>query len=360
MLTALSCALFALGYGVTHLLLPRLESAATAQGLVDQPGGRKSHARATPLAGGIAILAGVAIPCGLGVLWAFAAPSLGIPVPEALGTHLPGVRAKAADLMVILGLAAVHLVLGHLDDRRDLAAWPRLAVELAAGLALAAIGIRITIWIDTPVLHWILTAGFVAFVTNAINFLDNMNGLMAGVTYLGCVHLLVLGLASGQLFMVAILLCVAGALLAFLGRNFPRASVFIGDAGTLSMGFLLAALTVAFTFDEPTERPRPAVPAAVYLPLLVLAVPLADGLFVTITRLLRGVHPFTPGHDHLSHRLVRLGLTKVQATLCLWVIALGSGLAATLHVPWRLAATVYGPALLLLTFTVIHNQRRRA
>ena len=142
-------------------------------------------------------------------------------------------------------------------------------------------------------MHVVLTVVFIVFITNAVNFIDNMNGLMAGVVTVGALHLLCLAAATGQLFIAAILACLVGGLLAYLPRNFPRARVFIGDAGSLAIGFLLASLTVAFTFEEGGSSFRPAL-----LPLLVLAIPTADGLTVIAGRLRRGVHPFTAGHDH--------------------------------------------------------------
>lgn len=310
---------------IARTALPALERRAHESGLVDLPGGRKRHDGALPLTGGIAVLLGVAIPSVGGVLLALAADGLGLPLPPEIAVHLPGVRAKAPELLAILAGAAIHLLLGHVDDRRGLSPWLRLGVEALCAAGVAALGARVTLFLPWPAAHWVLTIVFIVFTTNAVNFIDNMNGLMGGVVLIACLHLLVLAVATRQLFLAAILLCLAGGLLAFLPRNFPKARVIMGDAGSLPLGFLLAALSVTFTFaEDPVAVPGRLLP--VVLPLLLLFVPLADGVTVVVSRLRRGVHPFTAGRDHLSHRLVALGLTPAQAVARLWLLAFLAGL----------------------------------
>jgi UDP-GlcNAc:undecaprenyl-phosphate GlcNAc-1-phosphate transferase len=358
-LPGLGAAAFVLSFLIARLVLPRLEGGAGRSGLLDEPGDRKDHGRPMPLAGGVAILLAVAVPSVAGLLLAVIQPLLALPLSPELLAHLPGVRSRAPELLAILLLAGLHLVLGYLDDRFELPPSPRLLVELAAGAALAALGMRITAGLPGPILHWILTMAFVAFTTNAVNFLDTMNGLMAGVVYLGTLHLVVLGTATGQLFMVAILLCLAGSLLAFLGRNFPRATVFMGDSGTLSVGFLLAALCVAFTFDPDHGAGRPFLGPAVILPLLILLVPLGDGLLVVAARVRAGRHPFAAGRDHLSHRLAaRLG-SRTKATILLWAVAFLAGLPASLRASPAIAVAVLAPGLLLLALVTLANARAR-
>ena len=311
--------LFAFAYLFSRLLLPRVERAARREGYVDRPGGRKDHPNATAYGGGLVLLAAVAVPALIGTGLALAhAASL---FPPEIAVHLEGVRSQAPRLLGILTGAALHLVLGYVDDRRKLGAWTRLGIELAIAAALGVAGVRATAYLDSDLLQIALTAVFVVFVVNATNFVDNMNGALAGVSIAQAACLLALAVGTGQHFLSAILLCLLGGLLAFLPRNYPAARMFLGDAGSLMLGFLFATIVVSGDFvrdGHPSLVPFVA-------PLLFLAVPVVDGCTVVVSRLRRGVHPFTPGHDHLAHRLVLRGYTKERAAAVLWAYALLAG-----------------------------------
>jgi UDP-GlcNAc:undecaprenyl-phosphate GlcNAc-1-phosphate transferase len=344
MLGVLGCALFALAYVLARTLAPLVERTARARGYVDAPGGRKDHAAATAYGGGLVLLAAVAFPALAGLALALGAPADLLP-PE-IAVHLPGVRGTAPKLLAILVGAALHLVVGYVDDRRRLSAWTRLLLETAAALALVLADVRATAFLPSVAAQAALTVVFVVFVVNATNFVDNMNGALAGVATAQAACLLALAVATGQLFLAAILLCLLGGLLAFLPRNYPAARMFLGDAGSLLLGFLFAALVVAFDFADAT---RPAY-LAFAAPLLILAVPLADGATVVVARLRRGVHPFTAGHDHLAHRLVARGLSRPRAAAALWAASGAAGLLALalLGVDPLLAGLVAAPFALFL------------
>lgn len=344
MLILLGYGLAAAAFSVAAAALPALERRAHRQGLVDLPGGRKQHGGALPLTGGIAVLLAVSLPVMGGLLLALSADLLGGLVPEALSIHLPGIRSKAPALLAILAGTGIHLLLGHLDDRRGLSPWTRLGVEVATAAGLAALDIRLTAFLPWEWAHWALTVVFVVFVTNAVNFIDNMNGLMGGTVLIAALNLLALAAASGQLFLAAILCCLAGGLLAFLRRNFPEARVIMGDAGSLPLGFLLAAITIEFTFSDGGAGAPPSL--AIALPLLVLALPVYDGLTVIGRRLARGVHPFTAGRDHVSHRLLQRGFGPVRTVLCLWTAAWLAGIVPALLLAGPLTvAAVWFPAM---------------
>ena len=198
-----------------------------------------------------------------------------------------------------------------------------------------------------PAAHVAVTILFVVFATNAANFIDNMNGLLVGVAAIAASCLLAIAAGSGQLFVSAILICLVGGLLAFLPRNFPRASLFLGDAGSLAIGFLLAAMTIACKFDVGTVTSRPVI-----LPFLILFVPLIDGILVTIARLLEGRSPFTAGQDHISHRLTRLGFTRDRAVLYLWGLGLFMGVLALVYAKVELPIVLItvGPTVVCLAW----------
>ncbi|MEE2713489.1 MAG: MraY family glycosyltransferase [Planctomycetota bacterium] len=333
--------LFGASLIIAAIVLPLLERRALKAGPLDRPGGRKNHDRPTPLTGGIAVLLSVAIPAMAGLFLALRGVAMGDVLPAELADHLPGIRRRAPQLLAILLGSAVMMLLGHIDDRRGLSPWLRLLIQAACAAGLVAVGLRATLYIESPALQIALTILFVVFTTNAVNFIDNMNGLMSGVVLIGSLHPLGLAIATGQLFMAAILACLAGGLCAFLPRNFPRARVFLGDAGSTSLGFLLAALSIAFTFEAGAPSARPFL-----LPIAVLAVPLLDGAVVVCSRLLQGKHPFTAGHDHLSHRLVRAGFTPTRAVLALWATQLVAGLPVVLlgGVPIDVLLAIWGTA----------------
>lgn len=339
-------ALFGSSLLIAALVLPLLERRALRAGPVAHPGGRHDHDAPTPLTGGIAIITAVALPAVSGLLVALIGGSNGW-LPAEIAEHLPGIRSRAPQLLAILAGAAIMMILGYVDDRRGLGPWTKLGVQSVAAAALVAAGLRVTLYLDWEPAQVVLTIGFVVFVTNAVNFIDNMNGLMAGVVLIGSLHLIGLAIATGQLFMAAILVSLGGGLAAFLPRNFPKASVFVGDAGSLSIGFLLAALSVAFTFDSSNADGARDVDVRPFLiPIAALLVPIADGLTVICARLRRGVHPFTAGHDHLSHRLVRRGLSPTSAVVLLWAVQMVAGLPVVLlgGVPPAVIAWVWGTA----------------
>lgn len=356
MLAATGSVLFVLSAGVTLAVLPPLARRAHAMGLVALPGGRRHHAQATPVVGGVAVLLGVALPALGGLGLALLAGSGSGLLPEELARHLPGIRNRAPQLLGILCGSAAMLVLGHMDDRRELPAGLRLGIQALAALLLVGLDVRVTVFLPHPLLQAAATVVFVTFVTNAVNFIDNMDGQMAGVVGAGALHLTCLAVATGQLFMAAILVCLAGALAGFLPFNFPRARVFSGDAGSLATGFLLGALAVAFTYQENGNSLLP-----VLVPALVLGVPLADGVVVTGSRLARGVHPFTAGRDHLAHRLAARGLSARGAVLVLWAAAFLLGMPALLlaRVPAVVVAAVWGPALAVAGGLCVLGVRRR-
>lgn len=339
--------LAAASFTIAAICLPLLEKRARESGLVDLPGGRRTHLGALPKVGGIAVLLAVAIPSVFGCLSALATPGSHALWPEAIAPHLEGLRTKSKEVLLILACAAVHLVLGHVDDRRSLSPWLRLSIECLAAWLLTTQGIVVTAFLPTAPLQAAATIAFLVFVTNAVNFIDNMNGLMGGTLLIAAVHLLGPAIATGQLFVAAILICVAASLLAFLPRNYPNARAIMGDAGSLSLGFLFGAIVIVFTFVE-LRGERTPMTSAVIGPMLVLALPLADGLTVVTSRLRRGVHPFTAGRDHLSHRLVDRGWSPKNAVVLLWVLAFIAGLPLAMHVPIKILFAIWPVPLLAL------------
>jgi UDP-GlcNAc:undecaprenyl-phosphate GlcNAc-1-phosphate transferase len=249
---------------------------------------------------------------------------LGLIKTSAAGLIVHGIDRRAAELAVI-GLGAIAVtILGALDDRHELKALPKFIGQILIALAVAAACKRITLFVPSAVFSYAVTILWLLTVINAFNFMDNMNGLCAGVGAIGALLLALIATADGE-YLVAItgfLMC--GALVGFLPWNFPKAKAFLGDAGSHLVGYLLAVMAILPHFYS-KHNPHPL---AVLSPLLVLFVPLADLAQVTIFRTLNQ-KPFWIGDtNHLSHRLVRLGLSRTRAVLLLWLAAAVIGASA--------------------------------
>ncbi len=304
--------------GVARTIAPQF-------GLVDKPGGRKTHKAPTPLGGGVAIwLTTVSIFVVGGLILWLGRGSL----PPELAVHASGLLTKAGPLALILGLGSLIMLMGLADDRFGLSWKPRLAVQLGLATILVVVGgLRVTLFppFSSPILTGLLTIVWIAGLTNSFNFLDNMDGLAAGVGLIVALIFAAAQIAVGSLFVPAVLLVLVGALGGFLLHNRYPAKIFMGDAGSNFLGFTLGALTVAGTFTRDGYAPY-----GVLTPLLVMAVPLYDTISVIIIRIREGRSPFQPDRRHFSHRLVDRGLTAQGAVRTINLVTLACGLGAIL------------------------------
>ena len=308
------------GFWVTYLTLPLWRRWCLRVGLVDEPGHRKIHATPVPLAGGLAVLTGLAVPL-LGGAIAIKLNLLGI---NTAGLLSHGLSRRAVELIAILLGALGMVALGCWDDKYELRPAAKFAAQFSIALLVAAAGVRITLFVHSALFSYVVTVVWILTVTNALNFMDNMNGLCAGVGVIGAWCFALIAAGAGQYLVALIALVGAGALLGFLPYNFPQASSFLGDAGSHLVGYLLAVLSILPHFYS---RKNPEV-FAIFKPLLVLAVPLLDLVWVVILRWRLG-RPFYVGdNNHLSHRLVRRGWSQPGAVLFIWLLMALSGALA--------------------------------
>lgn len=328
--------LFALALGLALALTPLAARAAACIGLVDKPGARKIHSQVMPYGGGLAIFASVALTAALAFAAGhfFCAPGGTERLPPWLtgtaetarpyfeGAALAGPRLRS--VAIALGAAAMFL-LGLVDDLRNLSPRIKLAVQILAAALVAFSGTRLSLFVANPWVGGTLTVLWIVFITNAFNLLDNMDGLSAGVALVASGLFCLIALQGEQVLVAGALAVLTGALLGFLRYNFAPARLFMGDAGALLVGFLLATLTVAGSYYD--ERGGWASLAA---PLLVLGVPIFDTLSVICIRLKRGKPIFQGDTNHFSHRLVRLGMTRREAVLSIYLLGMILGGAATL------------------------------
>ena len=311
-----------LGAWLTSLLtLPLWRKWCLRIGLVDDPGHRKIHDAPVPLAGGLAVLAGILLPLVAGALWL----KLGWVRPSAAGLIIHGMDRRALELAVLAGGAIAITALGVLDDRHELKALPKFIGQILISIIVASACKRITLFVPSEAFSYSVTVLWLLAVINAFNFMDNMNGLCAGVGAIGALIFALLAASKGEYLVAITGFLVCGALAGFLPWNFPRATAFLGDAGSHLVGYLLAVMAILPHFYT-RQNPRPF---AVLAPLFVLAVPLLDlaqvSLFLTLHQ-----KPFWIGDtNHLSHRLVRAGLNRTMAVLLLWLASAAIGILAT-------------------------------
>lgn len=277
---------FILAAGLTPLVI-RL---ARAHGWIDKPSEGRWHKTPTALMGGIAIFAAAGAGFALFLDWAASWP--------------------------FLAGAALMFVAGAWDDRRGLTPAAKIILQVAASAVfvgfLGSFDFGVSIWLEAP-----LTMFWLIGVTNAVNLLDNMDGLSSGVAAIAALSLAAMGLIAGDALVAAAAFAVAGAAAGFLMYNRKPAAIFMGDCGSLFLGFSLAALTVI------VQRTMPPAPLSLFVPVMVMAVPIIDTTLVTVVRTLHGRAVSVGGRDHSSHRLVFLGLSDRKAVRLLYAVTAG-------------------------------------
>lgn len=280
-------------------------------GHVDDPGHRKIHDQPIALAGGLGALTGFLTPILAGLL----VIALGLLPESALDQLGYGFGARKWQVLAIVAGAIGMVVLGWLDDRHELSPGVKFGGQLLLTAAVAASGVRITLFVPSVLFSYVITLLWMLTLINALNFLDNMNGLCAGIGAVAAGWFAAVAINNGQYLVALLALAIGGALLGFLPYNYPRASSFLGDAGSHLVGYLLAVLAILphfYTEDSPNRL-------AVISPLLILGVPLLDLASVVVIRWRLG-KPFWIGdNNHLSHQLNRRGFSRPTTVLLLWL-----------------------------------------
>ncbi len=278
---------------------PLVRRVALHLGVIDQPSARKMHLDPIPLLGGVAIY-----------------------VAFIVAVVLFGGRFRINELVSILVGASLVSFLGVWDDRRGLSPLLKLLGQFLAASILVFTGVRVGTFAWEP-LNIAVTLVWVVTITNAMNLLDNMDGLSGGIGATAAIFFLLLAVMNDQILVGALSAALVGACLGFLVYNFNPARIFMGDAGSLFLGFVLAATAIKLRFPGQMQI------VTWMVPVLILGVPLFDTGLVIVSRLRRGYNPLTtPGKDHISHRLVAMGYTTREAVLICYLIASGLGVLA--------------------------------
>ncbi len=310
------------------LLTPLAIEFATRRRIMDNPGGHKSHTNPVPYLGGLAIVG---------------AFSLAVLAVAALD-----ISSVGGELAAALGIALALALIGLVDDLRGLPALLRLFAEVGAGVLLVRMGLGVT-FTGSDLLDGVVTIVWVVGITNAWNLLDNMDGLSAGLAAIASFSIFTVAAANGQYLVGGLAIAVAGCALGFLRHNFHPARIYMGDAGALFFGFMIAYLGLKLSLAAP---PSPSF----LVPVLVCSVAVLDTTLVTIVRLANGRSPLKGGRDHISHRLVRIGLPVPIAVGVIYAVAATMGVIALvasrvdMGSAWILAGLA---ATLLTTFGVL-------
>lgn len=351
---------------------------ADRMGLLDRPGGHKSHTRPTPLGGGIGIWLAVILTFAAGTAWVSACitfPAWQGRLPAGAAAHLEGAWQRVGPLWAILAAGTLLVALGLADDRRGIPWWARLGVQFAiAAWVVYRLGIGFTLFVPLRGLTDFLSVVWIVAVINSFNMLDNMDGLSGGVATIISLSMASVmattpnpGMEEPQIFLATLLLVLAGALLGFLWHNRPPAKIFMGDGGSYFVGFLVGVTMLMATYaggwdHNGTDRAGAAEtirdfrrPHAVLAPLCAMAVPLYDMVTVLWIRVREGRSPFVGDRSHFSHRLVELGLSRTGAVLTIYLVTATCGLAAILlaHVTAPQAIAVLGIVLCMLLLVMI-------
>ena len=288
------------GFAATVGFTPITRWLAFQIGVLDQPSNRKVHQKPTPLLGGLAIYGALVL---------------------ALAFFSPPVYL--VEFGAILAGTTWLVLVGFMDDRNGMHPLVKLGAQTIAALVLVAAGIHIRIF-DSLAVNVALSLFWIVGITNAMNFQDNMDGLAAGITAIASIFFFVMAVREELSLVSSLAAALFGASVGFLIYNFNPALTFMGDMGSMILGFLLSVLAIKLDFHVPKDRQI----VTWIVPIVVLGLPIFDTTLVVLTRLREGRSPMQGGKDHTSHRLVSLGLSHRRAVVILYGVCTTFGFVA--------------------------------
>ena len=292
---------FAGALTLSLILVPVVRTFAIRRTIVDTPGAHKSHQSPVPYLGGLAMVVAFSAAVIVGALLrqdtSFGDGTVLITNGGLFGAGF----GPFGELLAVLGLALCLSAMGLVDDLRGLNPSLRLGIEFVIASALVVLGIQFQSPLNDSV-DAIITLVWVIGITNAMNLLDNIDGLAAGVTAVAASAIFVIAILYEQPLTALLAVGLAGCTLGFLRSNFNPATIYMGDAGSLYLGFLLAYLGLKLRVDQ-TEWTQ------LFVPVVIMGVAILDTTLVVVSRLHRGVNPFEGGQDHISHRFLRLSVS---------------------------------------------------
>ena len=338
-LAYLAIILLAASFAASAILTWLVKNFTTRVGFVARPTADRYHRSTISLGGGIAIVATILSFLVAGILIVkFLVEPGRLALDKSAAVHAPGFIGRTNQLIIVIFCILALFALGLWDDKKRLGPFFKLAIQFVVAFAAAFFAdISLEFFIHSKLVTSLLSTVWIVLIINVFNFLDNMDGAAAGIATIVAAILFTAAALSGQVFIGALALLFIGTLLGFLVFNFPPAKIFMGDAGSLPIGFLLAVLTLRTTYYHQAAS---GSWYPVLIPLISMAVPLYDFITVTAIRLRQGKSPFVGDTQHFSHRLRKLGLTDTQTVLTLYLATLTTGIGATFLYQVNLAGAI--------------------
>ncbi|MDP4088315.1 MAG: MraY family glycosyltransferase [Bacillota bacterium] len=318
---------------LSFILTPIVKKVAFKTGVIDEPkGGRKIHKEPTPLMGGIAIY-----------------------VSFIVMIFLKSSDVSEAEWGIIIG-GFIIMVGGILDDKRDLKPYQKLLFQVAASLVLIAMGLRIGTltnpfgdivpFLNVGILSIPLTIIWVIGITNALNLIDGLDGLAAGVALISCLTILFIAITKDRTGAALLTAILSGAIAGFLPYNFNPASIFLGDTGAQLLGFLLAAISIEGAIKSATVF-------SIVVPILTMGLPIFDTVFAIIRRKINGKPIMQADRGHLHHRLMDMGLNQKQAVLVMYFISALLSVISIISIQLNSSASYYLLVSVVLVIVLI-------
>ncbi len=357
-----SLAVILCSYILSTILVFPVRSLALHLGVIDNPGKRKSHSVPVPRMGGLAIFAALLLVVWGSLYWL---PFLqSSPLSDRLYHALSAISNYVVikqKLWALLAGAVLVTAIGLMDDIRGVHFSPYLKLlgEVAAAVLLLPAGIYIDLFSSNPWVSMSLSVVWVVGITNSFNLLDNMNGLSSGIALICSFIFLILVMLRGEFFVALLFSAIIGSTLGFFQFNVRSGSIFMGDTGSLLLGYLLGSLALVARYVDPNDGSLFPVVA----PVIILGLPIFDTMSVIIIRLREGRPIFQGDQMHLSHRLVRMGMTRPQAVGFHYLMALS--IAANALLIFRsaflhsLLAVIQVAALMAMVSVLMATRTRR-
>lgn len=332
-------AVFVTAVGASLFMTPLMEKISVRSGYLDYPGGRKQHARPTPLLGGVAVFVSF-----WGVVW------VGLWVSRIVRSFgdvswIPDTGSIMPQVAGIFLGSLILCIVGLLDDRYHWSPLRKLVGQVLAAGILLGLGLTINLFSAFGHFGYVLTLIWVLLIVNAFNFIDSVDGHCAGVALISATSFFWITQILHQPMVGLFLVTLCGALLGFLPRNFKPARIFLGDNGSLFVGYVMAAITLLAHYQAPKGSY-----AGSLVPLLVFGVPIYDTVSVVCVRLRRGQAPWRGDRNHFAHRLVKMGMSEKVAVSFSYLTTLTIGFTAILTTQVQ---TLLGTILVILVFLSI-------
>lgn len=345
----LAVLLFALA--LSSIITPICRSLAKKWNFLDHPLGEfhKRHDQAMPVLGGLAMVVSWTITILLGLYIIIAKPAI---LPENIQQILLGISNVQNKLIVIMSGGILFCLLGMYDDKKPIGPLKKLIAQLFICSFVAAYGVRISFFWHHPAITFSLTVFWLMFIVNAINFFDNMDGLAAGTAGIAAMLFLLAAGIREQYFVAILAAATSGVALGLYIYNSSPATIFMGDAGSHFLGYLLAVIGGLITYYKTDNT---MTPFPVLIPLFVLALPIFDLLAVMFIRKKTNQPIYVGDHNHISHRFVSMGFQKGTAVFLVHLMSftIGIGAIALLDASATQTLLLLAQALSLLIFVSI-------